>query len=170
MITEYQTTLFHKPDNHDKQSQVDELFDLACKDIRYARNKLYKVQDKILSLSRNSIKENTTEETDTVELLSTMYQASILSQLHEVADRATDMIKEFQNHQKNRLAKVDDIVDTIASQIDQKRQEREGSDDWYCNFIAQSSYDDEMAKLNVIKRELISLKEKAANDRREDAP
>lgn len=169
MITEYTTRMFHETENHEKKSQVDELFALADKDIRYAHNKLKKVQQKVLNLSQYPFKEKTTEEKETLELLSTMYRATIIRELQDVVERASYMIEEFQKHQKNRFAKLDDIFEAITNQIEQKRQEREASDDWYCKTIAQNSFISEMRQLDDLKRELLRMKDKTQNTAKRDA-
>ena len=169
MITEYNTRLFHEPENREKKNQVDELFTLADKDIRYAHNKLFKVQQKVLNLSQNPFKEKTNEEKETLELLSTMYRATIIRELQDVVKRASYMIEEFQKHQKNRFEKLDDIFEAITNQIEKKRQERKDSDDWYRNLIAESKYIEEMRQLEALKHELFHIKEEAHETYEQDA-
>ena len=169
MITEYTTRMFYEPENREKKSQVDELFALADKDIRYAHNKLNKVQQKVLNLSQYPFNEKTTEEKETLELLSTMYRATIIRELQDVVERASYMIEEFQKHQQNRFAKLDEIFEAIANQIEQKRQERENSDDEYLSEIAPGYYIDEMRQLDDLKRELLRMKDKTQNTAKRDA-
>jgi hypothetical protein len=169
MITEYNTRLFHEPENHEMKSQADELFELAVKDIRYAHNKLFKVQQKVLNPSEDFFKEKTTEKKETLELLSTMYRATIIIELQDVVERATYMLEEFRKHQKNRFAKLDENFEAIANQIEQKRQERENSEDKYRNQIARNCYIDEMRQLEALKHELFHMKEKAQKTYEQDA-
>lgn len=169
MITDYTTRMFHEPEIREKKSQVDELFALADKDIRYAHNKLNKVQQKVLNLSQDAFKEKTTEEKETLELLSTMYRATIIRELQDVVERASYMIEEFQKHQQNRFAKLDEIFEAIANQIEQKRQEREESDDEYRNLLAPGCYSEEMRQLDELKQELLRMKKDALNANKRDA-
>jgi len=169
MITEYTTRMFPEPENREKKNQVDELFTLADKDIRYAHNKLNKVQQKVLNLSQNAFKVKTTEEKETLELLSTMYRANIIRELQDVVERASYMIEEFQKHQKNRFEKLDVIFEEITNQIEKKRQEREYSDDEDRNLRAQGCYSEEMRKLDDLKRELLRMKDKTQNTAKRDA-
>ena len=169
MITEYTTRMFHEPENREKKNQVDELFTLAGKDIRHAHNKLNKVQQNVLNLSQDAFKDKTTEEKETLELLSTMYRANIIRELQDVVERASYMIEEFQKHQKNRFEKLDVIFEEITNQIEKKRQEREDSDDDYLNLLAQGCYSEEMRKLDDLKRELLRMKDKTQNTAKRDA-
>ena len=63
MITEYQTNFFDDPENPKKKHQLDDLYTLANKDIRYAQNKLFKVQAEVLKMSEEAFyKEKTSQE------------------------------------------------------------------------------------------------------------
>lgn len=169
MITEYTTRMFHEPENREKKNQVDELFTLADKNIRYAHNKLNKVQQQVLNLSQDAFKEKTTEEKEILELLSTMYRGTIIRELQDVVERASYMIEEFQKHQQNRFAKLDEIFEAITNQIEQKRQERENSDDEYLNLLAPGRYSEEMRQLDELKNQLLDMKAKTQNTAKPDA-
>lgn len=169
MITEYTTRMFHEPENREKKNQVDELFTLADKDIRYAQNKLNKVQQKVINLSQDAFKEKTAEEKETLEILSTMYRATIIRELQDVVERASYMIEEFQKYQKTRFEKLDIIFEEISNQIEKKRQEREDSNDEYRNLLAPGCYSEEMRKLDDLKRELLLMKDKTQNTAKRDA-
>ena len=84
MITEYNTRLFRDPENPEKNNRVDELFNLADKDIRYAFNKIIKVREKVVRLSTNQLQVSTTEDVETVELISTFYNAALITELENI--------------------------------------------------------------------------------------
>lgn len=169
MITEYNTRLFHEPENSENKSRVDELFELAEKDIRYAVNKIIKVREKVVRLSTNQLEVSEPEDVETVELLSTFYNGFLIFQLEDFVSYTNNMLNDLKKYQQNRLEKIDEIAETIADQIEQKRQEREASDDWYCNEIARNSFINEMRQLDALKHELFRMKEKTQKSYEQDA-
>jgi len=169
MITEYNTRLFRDPENPEKNNRVDELFNLADKDIRYAFNKIIKVREKVVRLSTNQIQVSTTEDIETVELLSTFGNGLLIAELEDFVSYTNSMIDDLKKYQQNRLENIDEIAETIADQIEQKRQEREESDDSYCNMIARNSFINEMRQLDTLKSELRRMKEKTQKTYEQDA-
>jgi len=169
MITEYQTSLFHKPENNGTKSRVDELCELAEKDIRYAFNKIQKVRDKVVRLSTNQLEVSEPEDIETVELLSTFYNGALISKLEHFMSYTNSMLKDLKKYQQSRLEKIDEITETLADQIEQKRQDREESDHEYRNLLAPVCYSEEMRKLDDLKRELLRMKDKTQNSKMRDA-
>lgn len=169
MITEYNTRLFRDPENPEKNNRVDELFNLADKDIRYAFNKIIKVREKVVRLSTNQLQVSTTEDVETVELISTFYNAALITELENIVSYTSSMLEDLRKYQKSRLGKIDAIAETIEDQIQQKHQEREECDDEYPNIFAQLHYSEEMKQLDALKRELLLMKEKTQNTPERDA-
>ena len=159
MITEYNTRMFHETENHEKKSRVDELYKLATNDIRYAFNKIEKVRDKVMRLSTNQLFVSKPEDIETVELLSTFNNASLITVLDHFVSYTNDMLKDLKEYQQNRLEKIDEIAETIANQIEKKRQEREDSDDEDRNILAPGRYSTERQMLEELKCELLHMKD-----------
>lgn len=169
MITEYQTSFFPTPENNEKKSRVDEIFDLAHKDIRYAFNKIQKVRENVVRLSTNQLEVSEPEDIETVELLSTLGNSSLIVQLENFISYTNSMLNDLKKYQQSRLEKIDEIVETIADQIQQKRQEREESEVEYLNLIAANCYSEEMRNLDKLQYELLGMKEKTKETYEQDA-
>ena len=169
MITEYNTRLFRDPENPEKNNRVDELFNLADKDIRYAFNKIIKVREKVVRLSTNQLQVSTTEDVETVELISTFYNAALITELENIVSYTSSMLEDLRKYQKSRLGKIDAIAETIADQIQQKHQEREESEDETLNRLAPSCYINEMRQLDALKSDLRHMKEKTQKTYEQDA-
>lgn len=169
MITEYQTNFFDDPENPKKKHQLDDLYTLANKDIRYAQNKLFKVQAEVLKMSEEAFyKEKTSQEIEALELISTMRDSGIIKELQQIASQATFLLEAFQKHQKNRLDKLDDIFEAVENQIEKKRQERATASDEYLKKIANSSYHNEMQRFEYLKNKLISMKKEVQETTEQD--
>ena len=151
--------MFHEPENREKKSRVDELYKLATNDIRYAFNKIEKVRDKVMRLSTNQLFVSKPEDIETVELLSTFNNASLITVLDHFVSYTNDMLKDLKEYQQNRLEKIDEIAETIANQIEKKRQEREDSDDEDRNILAPGRYSTERQMLEELKCELLHMKD-----------
>lgn len=164
MITEYHTSLFLGPENSEKKSRVDEIFELAHKDIRYAFNKIAKVRDKVLCLANNQFAVSEPEDIETVELLSTFGNGALIAELEYFVSYTNCMLKDLKKYQQSRLEKIDEIAEDIKDQIKQKRQEREESKDENLKLLAPSCYMTEMQKLRDLKNELLHMKKTQKND------
>ena len=169
MITEYNTNFFNDPEIYNEKSRVDELCDLAHKDIRYAFNKIAKVRDKVVLLSTNQLEVSEPEDIETVELISTFGNAALITELEQFVLYTNSMLNDLKKYQQSRLEKIDAIAEAIANQIEQKRQEREDSDDEHLNLLAPSCYSDEMRQLDTLKCQLRHMKEKTQNTYEQDA-
>ena len=169
MITEYNTNFFNDPEIYNEKSRVDELCKLAHKDIRYAFNKIAKVRDKVVRLSTNQLEVSEPEDIETVELISTFGNAALITELEQFVLYTNSMLNDLKKYQQSRLEKIDEIAEAIANQIEQKRQEREESDDEHLNLLAPSCYSDEMRQLDTLNCQLRHMKEKTQNTYEQDA-
>ena len=169
MITEYNTRLFHEPENSENKSRVNELLELAHKDIRFAFNKIAKVREKVVRLSTNQLEVSEPEDIETIELISTFGNAALITELEHFVSYTNSMLNDLKKYQRSRLEKIDDIANAIADQIGQKLQEREESDDRYCNEIAPNSFINEMRQLDTLKYELFHMKERVQKTYEQEA-
>ena len=108
MLTEYNTNFFKDPEIYNEKSRVDELCEIAHKDIRYAFNKIVKVREKVVRLSTNQLKVSEPEDIETVELISTFGNAALITELEQFLLYTNSMLNDLKKYQQSRLEKIDE--------------------------------------------------------------